>query len=64
MGAYSSHQLEFMTTVGLDVAKVLDKFSALNIEEHLERVKEKLGDHIGRIDPSATFPIIHFHVDF
>jgi hypothetical protein len=62
MGAYSSQQLEFMTTVGLDVAKVLGQLNNLNIEEHLERVKEKLGDHIGRIDPSTTFPNIH--VDF
>jgi hypothetical protein len=51
-----------MTTVGLDVAKVLGQLNNLNIEEHLERVKEKLGDHIGRIDPSTTFPNIH--VDF
>jgi hypothetical protein len=62
MVAYSSHQLEFMTIIGLDVARVLDKLSSLNIEEHLERVKEKLGDHIGRLNLSPVFLSIHIHL--
>jgi hypothetical protein len=53
-----------MTTMGLDVAKVLDNLNNLNIEEHLERVKEKLGDHIGKIDWSAPLLNIHFHLNF
>jgi hypothetical protein len=40
-------QLEFMTTIGLDVAKVLKNIKDLGIEQHLERVHKKFSDQIG-----------------
>jgi hypothetical protein len=40
-------QLEFMTTIGLDVAKVLKNLKDLGIEQHLERVHMKFSEQIG-----------------
>ena len=40
-------QLEFMTTIGLDVVKVLKNLKDLGIEQHLERVHKKFSDQIG-----------------
>jgi hypothetical protein len=44
---YSFRQLKFMTGMGLDVAKVMEILKNLDIEQLLERVHKKLGDHIG-----------------
>jgi hypothetical protein len=37
-----------MTTVGLDIAKVLDAVKDLNVERHLKLVHEKISDKIGK----------------
>jgi hypothetical protein len=37
-----------MTTVGLDIAQVLNAVKGLNVERHLELVHEKISDKIGR----------------
>jgi hypothetical protein len=36
-----------MTTIGLDIAKVLEHLKNLDIEQHLERVHKKFSDQIG-----------------
>ena len=64
MGTYFSNKLEFVTTVRLEVTKILDKLNDLNFEKHLERVKENLGDHIGRIEWSAPFSDFHLNFQF